>query len=51
MMGNLVRIEGACAAFGNSRPEHTGEFNKNIQNTVPFYQQLLQTGFLINQNP
>src|SRR6185369_17554205 len=31
-------------SFGNSRPEHGGEFNKAIQNSVPFYQQLLQIG-------
>lgn len=39
------------ARFLDTRPEHSGEFNKNIQNTVPFYQQLLQTGFQISPTP
>jgi hypothetical protein len=39
------------AAFGATRPEHSGEFTKNIQNTVPFYTELLKDGFLIIQNP
>jgi hypothetical protein len=39
------------AAFGNTRPEHSGEFTKNVQSTVPFYRELLSEGFLIRQNP
>jgi hypothetical protein len=39
------------AAFGATRPDHSGEFTKTIQNTVPFYKQLLNNGFLILQNP
>jgi len=33
------------ASFGNTRPEHSGEFTKPIQDTTPFYFQLLKTGF------
>lgn len=40
---NLGFVGGA--QFGNSRPEHSGEFTKPIQNTTPFYFQLLKTGF------
>ncbi len=39
------------ASFGNTRPEHSGEFTKPIQNTVPFYKELLKDGFLITPNP
>jgi hypothetical protein len=39
------------AQFGNTRSEHSGEFTKNIQAAVPFYQQLLQTGFQISPSP
>jgi hypothetical protein len=33
------------AAFGNTRPDHSGEFTKPIQNAIPFYFQLMQAGF------
>jgi hypothetical protein len=39
------------SAFGPTRPDHSGEFTKPIQNTVPFYEELLQQGFLITPNP
>ena len=39
------------AVFGATRPDHSGEFTKPIQNTVPFYKELLQDGFLITPNP
>jgi len=35
------------AAFGNTRPDHSGEFTKTIQNSVPFYFNLLKLGFQI----
>jgi hypothetical protein len=37
--------------FIDTRPEHSGEFTKSIQNAKPFYQQLLQTGFQIAPTP
>lgn len=37
--------------FIDTRPEHSGAFTKTIQNAVPFYQQLLETGFQISPNP
>ena len=40
-----------AAAFGATRAEHSGEFTKSIQNSVPFYRELLKDGFLIIQNP
>jgi hypothetical protein len=39
------------ARFGDSRPDHGGEFNKTVQNTTPFYKELLTEGFLITPNP
>ena len=33
------------AKFGDSRPDHSGEFTKTIQNTTPFYYYLLKQGF------
>ncbi len=33
------------AAFGDSRSDHGGEFNKTIQNSTPFYFHLLKEGF------
>jgi hypothetical protein len=33
------------AQFGNTRPDHSGEFQKPVQDTVPFYFYLLQRGF------
>jgi hypothetical protein len=33
------------ATFGNTRPEHSGEFTKPIQNAIPFYYYLLKQGF------
>jgi hypothetical protein len=33
------------AQFGDVRPEHSGEFTKPIQNTTPFYFQLMKMGF------
>jgi len=34
-------------AFGNTRPDHSGEFQRPIQTVLPFYRQLLQTAFSI----
>jgi len=31
--------------FGNTRPDHSGEFQRPIQTVIPFYFQLLKTGF------
>jgi pimeloyl-ACP methyl ester carboxylesterase len=39
------------AAFGTTRPDHSGEFTKDIQDASPFYSALLQDGFLIISNP
>jgi hypothetical protein len=39
------------AKFIDTRPDHSGEFTKNIQCSVPFYQQLMQTGFQISPAP
>ncbi len=33
------------AKFGDSRSEHGGEFNKTIQNAMPFYRVLMDRGF------
>ena len=37
--------------FWSTRPEHSGEFTKTIQNAAPFYKELLKDGFLIIPNP
>ncbi|HXI72514.1 MAG TPA: hypothetical protein VNN22_19395 [Verrucomicrobiae bacterium] len=39
------------ARFGISRDDHGGEFFKTIQNTTPFYKELLSEGFLITPSP
>jgi hypothetical protein len=39
------------AAFGATRPDHSGEFTKQIQNLGPFYKELLNDGFLITPAP
>jgi hypothetical protein len=39
------------AAFGRTRPDHSGEFQRSIQTTTPFYKELLKDGFLITPNP
>jgi hypothetical protein len=39
------------AQFGATRPDHSGEFTKPIQNAVPFYKELLEAGFLITPAP
>jgi hypothetical protein len=39
------------AQFTDIRSDHSGEFTKTVQNTVPFYKALLQTGFLIAPPP
>lgn len=39
------------AQFGSTRPEHSGEFTKTIQNAAPFYKSLLNDGFQIAPNP
>jgi len=36
------------AAFGSNRAEHGGELNKTIQNAMPFYRNLLETGFKLH---
>jgi hypothetical protein len=36
------------AQFGNSMAEHSGEFTKPIQTAMPFYRQLLESGFKIH---
>jgi len=41
----------ADAQFGPTRPDHSGEFSKTIQNAIPFYTQLLQQGFKITPAP
>ena len=38
-------------AFGRTRPDHSGEFQRPIQTTTPFYKKLLNDGFLIAPNP
>jgi hypothetical protein len=39
------------AQFGNTRADHSGEFMKPIQCTTPFYNVLLNEGFLIAPSP
>ena len=34
-----------AAKFGASRADHSGEFQRPIQTTTPFYFQLMKTGF------
>jgi hypothetical protein len=31
--------------FADTRPDHSGEFQRPIQTTVPFYRALLDSGF------
>ncbi|HTV43228.1 MAG TPA: hypothetical protein VMF08_21875 [Candidatus Sulfotelmatobacter sp.] len=39
------------AKFGDSRADHSGEYAKPIQDTTPFYKELLNEGFLIAPSP
>lgn len=39
------------AKFGDSLADHSGEFTKPIQDTTPFYKELLNEGFLIAPSP